>query len=196
MPTSEHTIQSFQWGDYTAKFRKSYRYRVVPVYGIPKQLELNNELSTSVEIRTEAEEAQSGDDGQPRPDVYFNRGVAGSQAYARKFKEPAPDQNDPNSDQMKWLSRGLFEALTGFIRRAAGADASDYALRAMLYEFHYPPVGQAFAEASKQGADVAIRHEAQSNSVHPRQVHARRSAAKRPDRRHGLGEFQPAFAVR
>src|SRR5438105_7014422 len=36
MPTSEHPIQSFQWGDYTAKPDKSYRYRVVPVYGKPK----------------------------------------------------------------------------------------------------------------------------------------------------------------
>ena len=43
---------------------------------------------------------------------------------------------------MVWLSRGLFEALTGFIRRAAGDDAADYKLRAMLYEFRYLPVGK------------------------------------------------------
>ena len=63
---------------------------------------------------------------------------------------------------MKWLSRGLFEALTAFIARAAGADAKDYKLRAMLYEFRYLPVGKAFAAARKAGASVAIRYEAQS----------------------------------
>ena len=39
MPTSEHPIQSFQWGDYTAKPATSYRYKVVPAYGKPKLLE-------------------------------------------------------------------------------------------------------------------------------------------------------------
>ena len=63
---------------------------------------------------------------------------------------------------MKWLSRGLFEALTGFISRAAGKDAADYKLRAMVYEFRYLPVGKAFWAARDAGADVAIRYEAQS----------------------------------
>jgi hypothetical protein len=30
MPTSEHPIQSFQWGDYTAKPETTYQYKVVP----------------------------------------------------------------------------------------------------------------------------------------------------------------------
>jgi phosphatidylserine/phosphatidylglycerophosphate/cardiolipin synthase-like enzyme len=63
---------------------------------------------------------------------------------------------------MKWLSRGLFEALTGFIGRASGDDAANYKLRAMFYEFRYFPVGKAFSAARKAGADVAIRYEAQS----------------------------------
>ena len=62
---------------------------------------------------------------------------------------------------MVWLSRGLLEAPTGFIKLAANGDASDYRLRAMLYEFHYLPVGLAFEEAAA-GADVDIRYEAQS----------------------------------
>src|SRR6478672_7555252 len=40
MPTSEHPIQSFQWGDYTTRPGRTYRYRVVPVYGKPKLIEL------------------------------------------------------------------------------------------------------------------------------------------------------------
>jgi phosphatidylserine/phosphatidylglycerophosphate/cardiolipin synthase-like enzyme len=162
MPTSEHPIQSFQWGDYTAAPETTYRYKVVPVYGTPKLLNLEDASSTTVEITTEAEEGSDVDDGKIRHDIYFNRGVAGSQAYARKFGKTKPDETKPDSEQMQWLSRGLFEALTAFIGLAAGADAKDYKLRAMLYEFHYLPVGHAFGAAHDAGADVEIRYEAQS----------------------------------
>jgi PLD-like domain len=160
MPTSEHPIQSFQWGDYTAQPASKYRYKVIPVYGKPKLMKLDEAAATTVEIKTEAEQGLSRKQG--RHDIYFNRGVAGSQAYARKFSNSTPDENKPDSDQMKWLSRGLFEALIGFIDRAAGQDAADYQLRAILYEFRYLPVGQAFHAASQAGADVEIRYEAQS----------------------------------
>ncbi len=162
MPTSEHPIQSFQWGDYTAKPETTYRYKVVPAYGKPKMIELDDASATTVEITTEAEQGNSANDNRPIHDIYFNRGVAGSQAYARKFGKTKPEENEPESEQMKWLSRGLFEALIGFISRAAGNDAADYKLRAMLYEFRYLPVGNAFGAAQEAGADVDIRYEAQS----------------------------------
>jgi hypothetical protein len=162
MPTSEHPIQSFQWGDYTAKPGTTYRYRVVPAYGRPKLIELDDASAATIEITTETELGCPGADGRPAHDIYFNRGTAGSQAYARKFADNRPDETQPESEQMKWLSRGLFEALTGFVGRAARADAADYKLRAMFYEFRYLPVGQAFAAASQAGANVAIRYEAQS----------------------------------
>ena len=162
LPTSEHPIQSFQWGDYTVKPGKTYQYRIVPVYGKPKLLELDDASSIAVKITTEAELGQAGEDGQAAHDIFFNRGAAGSQAYARKFPNIKPDEKKPESEQMKWLSRGLFEALTGFIALAAGEDAGDYKLRAMLYEFKYLPVAMAFKAAHKAGADVAVRYEAQS----------------------------------
>ena len=140
MPTSEHPIQSFQWEDYTAKPATIYRYKVVPVYGKPKLIELDDASATTVEITTECEEARVGDDGQPCHDIYFNRGAAGSQAYARKFPNK-PDETKPKSDQMVWLSRGLFEALTTFIGRAAGNDGSDYKLRAMFVRIPLSPGG-------------------------------------------------------
>jgi len=161
LPTSEHPIQSFQWGDYTARPATRYRYRVVPVYGKPKLLQLEDKSSTTVEIRTEAEAGRVGRDGKAAHDIYFNRGVAGSQAYARKFTAK-PDESKPESAQMAWLSRGLFEALLGFIARAAGKDAKNYKLRGVFYEFRYLPVGNALAAAREAGADVAIRYEAQS----------------------------------
>jgi phosphatidylserine/phosphatidylglycerophosphate/cardiolipin synthase-like enzyme len=160
-PTSEHPIQSFQWGDYTAKPATAYDFVIIPVYGKPKLLELDRDSATTVRIQTEPE-VEPGPEGETRHNIYFNRGVAGSQAYARKFGKASPDEDKPESEQMKWLSRGLFEALIGFIGRAAGKDAADYKLRAMLYEFRYLPVGEAFKKAADKGADVAIRYEAQS----------------------------------
>jgi len=162
MPTSEHPVQSFQWGDYTAKPATTYRFKVVPVYGKPKLLELDEDSATTVEITTEAEEGSGAPHGGPRHDIYFNRGVAGSQAFARKFGKIKLDENKPKSDPMVWLSRGLFEALTDFVGLAAKQDAADYKLRAMLYEFRYLPIGRAFKAASDAGADVDIRYEAQS----------------------------------
>lgn len=164
VPTSEHPVQSFQWGDYTVKPATTYQYRVVPVYGTSKLLELEDQSATAVKISTEAEQGGKGAAGT-RHDIYFNRGAAGSQAYARKFGTTRPDENKPESDQMAWLSRGLFEALINFIGRAAGSDAHDYKLRAMLYEFRYRPVGIAFHDAKAAGADVQIRYEAQSYEV-------------------------------
>jgi len=160
MPTSEHPIQSFQWGDYTPKPGVTYRFKVTRVYGKPKLLELEEASSTTVEITTETEDEGAGHG--TGHNIYFNRGVAGSQAFARKFGEIELEENNPEQDAMVWLSRGLFEALTAFIGRAAQSDAADYKLRAMLYEFHYLPVGQAFRQAADAGADVDIRYEAQS----------------------------------
>jgi hypothetical protein len=162
VPTSEHPVQSFQWGDYIANPKTTYRYRVVPVYGKPNLLDLDEASSTTVEITTEDEQGAEQAAGATRHDIHFNRGVAGSQAYARLFPNIKPDETKPESEQMKWLSRGLFEALTAFIGRAAGPDAADFKLRAMLYEFHYAPVGEAFGKAAAAGADVQIRYEAQS----------------------------------
>src|ERR1051325_7825952 len=162
VPTSEHPIQTFQWGDYTVKPETTYQYKVIPVYGAPKLIELDQPSSTTVEITTESEKAPKKDQTGAWHNIYFNRGAAGSQAYARKFADVELDEDDPKSEPMVWLSRGLFEALIGFIGLAAGKDAEKYALRAVLYEFRYLPVGEAFAAAAKAGADVQIRYEAQS----------------------------------
>ena len=65
----------------------------------------------------------------------------------------------PRSKEMKWLSRGLFEALVRFI----GLAGDGMALRAALYEFHYQPVANAFAKAIEAGADVKIVYDAESD---------------------------------
>ncbi len=150
VPTSEHPVQSFQWGDYSAKPSTKYGYRVVPATGAPKVLTLRDDLAVSVDIETEPLYGAVHS-------IFFNRGVAGSQAYAREFPDPSPKTNDPQSPQMTWLSRGLYEALIEFIGRAKD---SSYGLRAALYEFHYTPVGDAFKAALKdRHVDVKVLYD-------------------------------------
>lgn len=154
--TADHPVQSFQWGDYTARAGRVYRYRIVPVRGTPKNLALDDAAAVTVNVITEPE--GSFDDTTVRHDVFFNRGVIGSQAYAREFGNRAPDAGDPTSPEMVWLSRGLYEALMGFI----GLAKDGFGLRAALYEFHYQRVANAFAQAVEAGADVKIVYDAES----------------------------------
>ena len=159
--TADHPVQSFQWCDYTAQSSCTYRYKIVPVFGPVKNLELDEAQSVTVEVETEDENLLhlEKDNDEAIHDVYFNRGVIGSQAFARRFQNANPKGTSPTSEEMKWLSRGLFEALLKFIGLA---EDHNYALRAALYEFHYPPVANAFAKAVEAGADVKIVFDAES----------------------------------
>lgn len=144
--TNEHPVQAFSWGDYTAKPEHDYVYRLVPKYGTPTNM--TDGPAVEVAIATGSEDL-----GEQA--IFFNRGVAGSQAYARKFGNIAPDKiADPakKAQAFKWLSRGLEEAMLGFIGQAKSAD---FALRAAVYEFSYPPALEALAKAS-QTSDVKI----------------------------------------
>ncbi|HEX2705576.1 MAG TPA: hypothetical protein VHM65_07450, partial [Candidatus Lustribacter sp.] len=109
--TAEHPVQGFQWGDYTAKPEHDYTYRVSAMGGAPGALVPTR--TVSVRVRTEAT-----DDGVHG--VHFNRGVAGSQAFARAFPNGVPADPDESSPAMAWLSRGLGEAFRSFVAEAAG----------------------------------------------------------------------------
>lgn len=155
--SAEHPIQTFQWGDYTVRPGRTYRYRVLPVRGTPLNLTLQEGAAASVDVITEPEGDFPGT--QVRHDVFFNRGVIGSQAYAREFGNRDPRADDPTAPEMVWLSRGLFEALTGFIALAKDG----MGLRGAFYEFHYQPAVDAFARAVEAGADVRIVYDAASS---------------------------------
>ncbi len=148
--TFEQPIQSFFWEDFSAKEKHEYVYKVIPVYGKPKLLEYGESCAINITTpsNTLAEHA-----------VYFNRGVAGSNAYASKFGNRKPSKMSPEEKEaaLKWLSRGLFEALTGFI---ALAKDNSYQLRASLYEFEYEPVLEAFKAANERNVDVHIIYDA------------------------------------
>ena len=159
--TADHPIQTFQWADYTAQSSRHYRYSIVPTYGPVKNLVLDTASAVAIDIDTEVEFLLHPDlaNDTARHDVYFNRGVIGSQAFARRFENATPDSDNPSSEEMVWLSRGLFEALLKFIGLA---EDHRFALRAAVYEFHYQPVANAFAKAVEAGADVKIVYDAES----------------------------------
>lgn len=144
--TFESPVQSFTWADFTAKPGQKYKYKVVPVYGTPKNLKHGDEVE--VEIVTEKLEDH-------KHEIYFNRGVAASQAYAVKFgsKPPHKQPKDKQKEVYEWLSRGLFEAIIQFIQKAKN---NTYKLRVALYELDYLPVMQELKKAQNNGADVKI----------------------------------------
>ncbi len=85
--TADHPIQSFQWGDYTARAGVRYKYKIVPTYGTPKLLTLDNASGVTLDVKTEPELgdlASAASAGAVQHDIFFNRGVIGSQAYARE----------------------------------------------------------------------------------------------------------------
>lgn len=135
----ENPLQVFQWGDYGVEPGQRLRYRVHAVHGPPLA------LSDPAEVEVTTEQPGAGAHG-----IYFNRGVAGSQAYARKFANASP-LDVPAA--RTWLSRGLEEALLEFIALATGPG---FALRGALYEFSHPPVLRALREAAVRGADVGL----------------------------------------
>lgn len=140
----QHPVQGFQWGDYTAKPDHEYTYRVVALGGRPGALDIRKEVSVNVHT-----ESTDGDTHS----VYFNRGVAASQAYSSKFGDPPPRDTPSDDPRMVWLSRGLAESLFEFINRATG---QRWSLRGAFYEFTWLPGLHALREAHLRGVDVDI----------------------------------------
>lgn len=176
--TSEHPIQDFAWGDFTAKPDHTYVYRVYPVHGKPKALE----LGTPVELRVQTESEKGATHS-----VYFNRGVIGSQAYAREFRDaPNKLKGTERDAAYRWLSRGLEEAMLAFI---AQADRRGYGLRAAVYEFSYEPVVAAFGAAAKKCKNVQIVYDGRrpkGNSKKAKQAGKRVDSVEKLLKKHGL----------
>lgn len=154
--TQEHPIQSFVWDDFTASDGSTYTYHFYPVRGKPKKLDHSAE---PISITITTEKLFSGG----THDIFFNRGVASSQAYAREFNNVPPRQiADPKEREraLQWLSRELDEALLRFIDQAKPGDE----LLGCFYEFRYEPAAQALRAALKKGVQVRLIVDAKDNA--------------------------------
>jgi phosphatidylserine/phosphatidylglycerophosphate/cardiolipin synthase-like enzyme len=148
--TRDHPIQSFQWADYSAKPGHNYTYIITANKGAPAHMMPHAE--TVINITTES--PASGDH-----DIFFNRGLAASQAYVRRFGDRLP-KDVPNRKAFKWLSRGLNEALEDFIRSSI---PGRHALRIAAYEFNYDLILKLVKDVLDTGVDIKIIYDARQD---------------------------------
>jgi len=142
----EHPFQSFQWADYSAKPGRDYTYHIIALRGTPSNLKETEKVK--IKIRTESE-------AEGKHAIFFNRGSAASQEYARRFQNKKP--GEVGTAAFNWLSRGLVESLYTFL---AQAKDGTYGIAAALYEFNYEPVLLALKEAKKRGAKIQVVYHA------------------------------------
>ena len=148
--TKDHPIQSFQWADYSAKPGHRYTYTVTALKGSPTAL--TPFAVTAVEVTTESPESGNHD-------VYFNRWLAASQEYVRRFGDKPP-QDVANNKAFEWLSRGLYEAMQDFVR---SCQPGKHSLRIAAYEFHYDNFLQLIKDVSDTGVDIQIVYDARKD---------------------------------
>ena len=153
--TSDHPVQSFLWDDFTGKPDHVYEYTFQPLRGKPKNLDRSAKPVT-VKVRTEPLFTKTDHD------VFFNRGVASSQAYERLFGNKKPDEQPTKAKQkeaLDWLTRDLDEAIEKFIASAGSNDT----LLCAFYEFHHMPVVKALAAARTKIKKLRIIIDAKVN---------------------------------
>jgi len=153
--TKDHPVQSFVWDDFTAQPESEYKYSFHPVRGKPGRLDRS---AAPLDIQVSTEPLFS----EEEHDVFFNRGVASSQAYAARFNNKKPDRLPPKrrSEALRWLSRDLEDAILRFIQSADRGDT----LLCCFYEFRYNPVVEALKTAVEQrNVDVRVIIDAKLN---------------------------------
>lgn len=151
-PSNLAPIQKFRWADYSIEPNTTCRYRVHPVYGTPDAPLLGEGLEVSV----------TTDDGKPAGHrVIFNRAVAASQAFGRRFPEMDQLLND-NKDlaiedwpakPRDWLQHGLLDQILAFIARAK---SKSWALDIAIYEYELQAIVHAVNAAHKRGVLVRV----------------------------------------
>jgi phosphatidylserine/phosphatidylglycerophosphate/cardiolipin synthase-like enzyme len=170
--TERHPVQSFVWDDFTAEPATEYTYRFHPMRGTPQKPDLS---ADPIEIRVRTEALFSTEEH----DIFFNRGVASSQAYTRKFGNKKPDDLSPKkaAEARQWLSRSLGEAILKFIQAARKDDG----LLCCFYEFRYEPVVSELKAAVERGVDVQVIVDAKENGRLDKKSHKQIAAFPRAD---------------
>jgi phosphatidylserine/phosphatidylglycerophosphate/cardiolipin synthase-like enzyme len=144
--THDHPVQSFAWDDFTCRPDSRYRYVFHPLKGTAAALD-RSATPITLTIRTEPLYGATHD-------VFFNRGVASSQAYTQLYGDGPIADLDPDRQKqaLGWLSRDLDDALLRFVDQTRAGDR----LLGCFYEFTYPPAADALKNAIDRGVDVHL----------------------------------------
>ncbi len=160
-PSNIAPIQKFRWADYSIEPRTTRKYRVYLVYGTAESPQLGESLELSI----------TTDDGQPAGHhVIFNRAVAASQAFSRKFPEiddllsknkTLPIEAWPATPR-DWLQHGLLDQILGFLARAKTAR---WALDVAIYEYELTAIVDAVNAAHKRGVQIRVLYHAKNGDA-------------------------------
>ncbi|WP_237884345.1 phospholipase D-like domain-containing protein [Pseudomonas sp. PGPR40] len=156
-PSDLAPLQKFRWADYAVNPGVTIHYRVHLAYGTADAPLLGEFLE--VTIRT--------DNGLPTgQNVIFNRAVAASQAFQRKFADvdallsankKLPIEEWPDAPR-QWLENDLLARLLGFIERA---EDSQWALDIAIYEYQLQVIVDAVNAAFERGVKLRVLYHAQ-----------------------------------
>ncbi|KII34093.1 phospholipase D-like domain-containing protein [Pseudomonas fluorescens] len=155
-PSDKAPLQKFRWADYAANPGMTIHYRVHLAYGTADAPQLGEALELTITC----------DDGQPSgQSVIFNRAVAASQAFQRKFPDldaqisankNMPIEAWPDAAR-QWLENGLLGRLLGFIERAVDGQ---WALDIAIYEYQLQVIVDAVNTALARGVQVRVLYHA------------------------------------
>ena len=156
-PSDAAPLQKFRWADYAVNPGVTIHYRVHLAYGTADAPQLGESLEVTV----------TTDNGLPKgQNVIFNRAVAASQAFQRKFSDldallsankKLPIEEWPDAPR-QWLENGLLARLLGFIERAVDGQ---WALDIAIYEYQLQAIVDAVNAAFERGVKVRVLYHAQ-----------------------------------
>jgi phosphatidylserine/phosphatidylglycerophosphate/cardiolipin synthase-like enzyme len=162
-PSNLAPIQKFRWADYSIEPGTTCKYRVHLAY-VDQQHPALPALGDALEIEV------CTNDGIPKDHcIYFNRAVAASQSFGRKFynldklisekkknKEKMLIEDWP-SEPREWLENGLLDGILQFIKRAKD---EKWALDVAIYEYELKTIVDAVNEAHKRHVEVRVLYHA------------------------------------
>jgi len=192
-PSDIAPLQKFRWADYAVNPGMTLHYRVHLAYGTADAVQLGESLELTI----------TSDDGHPsNQSVMFNRAVAASQAFQRKFPEldalisankNMPIEAWPDAPQ-QWLENGLLARLLGFIERAVD---DQWALDIAIYEYQLQAIIDAVNAAFARGVQVRVLYHArpddEDSTINEASLAALPPASKRGRVTHNI--FHDKFIV-
>jgi phosphatidylserine/phosphatidylglycerophosphate/cardiolipin synthase-like enzyme len=156
-PSDTAPLQKFRWADYAVNPGVTIHYRIHLAYGTADAPQLGEFLEVTL----------TTDNGLPEgQNVIFNRAVAASQAFQRKFADldallsankKMPIEAWPDAPR-QWLENGLLARLLGFIERA---EDGQWALDIAIYEYQLQVIVDAVNAAFERGVKVRVLYHAQ-----------------------------------